>query len=264
MRGIPHRPVTCIGCSARTACRKDALCHRCRIMGRPNARKKYFWTTTLDAMLRRAYMNAQNRVDLTAALDHIQRISGFTRFVIVAHAKELGLSFCEPHPWSPVEIAFLQEHMGSLSRRAIAVKLGRTSYSVKGKASRLDIRLRVLQGYSREDLSQLLGTGIKQVRRWIQSGWIKEEAGRTPERSIAAFLRRHPEQYRLSRVDDAWYKGLLFPSFSEGRSAKIRISPVLDRLMTQPPQSLLPTIGSTHETIRKECVSKSERGCGHE
>jgi hypothetical protein len=27
------------------------------------------------------------------------------------------------------------------------------------------------------------------------------------------FLREHPEEYRLSRVDEAWYKGLLFQSF---------------------------------------------------
>jgi len=159
-------------------------------------------------------MNARTRTDLTGALDHVERISGFTRFVIMAHAKELGLSFCEPRPWSREEIDFLQEHVGSMSKRAIAAKLGRTHYSVKGMASRLDIRLRVLDGYSRQDLCELLGMGIKTVCRWIDNGWIKVEDGRITEKSITIFLRRHPEQYRLSRVDDAWYKGLLFPSFT--------------------------------------------------
>src|SRR5262249_48602634 len=177
-------------------------------------RKKYFWTLDIEVMLRRAYMNAKTRTDLTRALDHVQRISGFTRFVVMAHAKELGLSFCEPRPWSPEEIDFLQEHAGAMSKRAIAAKLGRTHYSVKGMASRLDLRLRVLDGYSRQDLCELLGTGIKQVCRWIENGWIKVENGRITEKSVTLFLRRHPEQYRLSRVDDAWYKGLLFPSFT--------------------------------------------------
>jgi hypothetical protein len=27
------------------------------------------------------------------------------------------------------------------------------------------------------------------------------------------FLRDHPEEYRLNRVDETWFKGLMFPLF---------------------------------------------------
>src|SRR5262249_30952374 len=92
-------------------------------------------------------------------------------------------------------------------------KLGRSVYSVKARASTLDISLRVVEGYSRQDLCQLLGAGVKEVRTWIQNGWIKLQGERITERSVISFLRRHPEEYQLSRVDEAWFKGLLFPSF---------------------------------------------------
>jgi hypothetical protein len=39
------------------------------------------------------------------------------------------------------------------------------------------------------------------------------------------FLRDHPEEYRLNRVDEAWFKGLMFPSFGRAyipRSANAR------------------------------------------
>ena len=49
-------------------------------------------------------------------------------------------------------------------------------------------------------------------------GWLRVQQGRVTEPSIIKFLREHPEEYRLSRVDEAWFKGLLFPAFGLKRN----------------------------------------------
>jgi hypothetical protein len=71
----------------------------------------------------------------------------------------------------------------------------------------------VSTNYSQQDLEQLLGVGRSRVCQWIKNGWLQLLNGRVTEKSVAKFLRLHPEEYQLSRVDEAWFKGMLFPSF---------------------------------------------------
>lgn len=236
MRGIPNKPVKCRACGIDRGCAKDSLCHSCRIRRRPNARKRFFWTPELEARLRRLYADARSRSDLTGHLNHFERLTGFSRVVITTRARELGLGYVSRRVWTEGELEFLQEHAGSLSHSAIARRLRRSYYSVKARAAILGLRLRISEGYSQEDLRHLLGVGNAQIRKWIQSGWLKTKCGRVPEASVRAFLKQHPEKYKLSRLDEAWYKGLLFPSFGGWRppkattrpSAEISIDSILD------------------------------------
>jgi hypothetical protein len=220
MRGIPNQFVQCICCKIGKGCQKDSLCHRCRILSRPNPNKKFVWTDQFDQLLVRTYQSCRNRQELSSGLNQIQRVTGFTRVVITSRAGALGLSFVNRRKWEEAELSFLQENAGTASPAAIARRLRRTHYSVKAKVAQLGLQLRVREGYSQDDLRILLGVGPARVREWIGKGWLKVEGNRVAERSIKQFLIHHPEEYKLNKVDEAWYKGTLFPLF--GRSTHFR------------------------------------------
>jgi len=224
MRGIPKNPVTCHKCGNQTGCPKDSLCHRCRIRGRPNSNKKFHWNLALDEALRRAYKTAGNRNELTQNLNHVQRLSGFSRFVIQAHATELGLSFCVKRSWSEAELCYLREKLGSASITTLARRLGRTYYSVKAQVCKLKMSARLTEGYTRIDLQHLLGVGARRLDQWLARSWIHIKANRVTEKSVIQFLRSHPREYELSRIDEAWFKGLLFPAFNKVEDARSKTS----------------------------------------
>jgi hypothetical protein len=212
MRGIPNHPVVCIGCGELKGSPKDRQCHSCRIQTRPNPNRRFSWTPELDQELQLAYQEARTRRELTENLNLFQKRSGFTRIVVLARATQLGISEKRKR-WSPEEVKVLSEAAGTLSKAAIARKLKRSYWSVKAECSRLQLSSRLSDGYSRSDVQYLLGVGQRTIRKWIALGWLRVQDGRVTEPSMIKFLREHPEEYRLSRVDEAWYKGLLFPSF---------------------------------------------------
>jgi len=103
---------------------------------------------------------------------------------------------------------------GTQSKSSIARRLGRSYWAVKAQCAKHNISARVTSGYSRADLEYLLGVGSRSVRKWIQLGWLKIQQDRINEPGMIKFLREHPEEYRLNRVDETWFKGLLFPSLA--------------------------------------------------
>src|SRR5690242_17523186 len=147
MRGIPLNPVTCLKCARKKGAPKDQLCHACRIKSRSNPNKKFFWTSELDARLRSAYTNARNRKELTASLDYLQKLSGFTRVAILSRAAESSLSVPKRR-WTTEDIDLLREQLGRQSKSAIARKLRRSYWSVKAKVSKLQLSARLTEGYS--------------------------------------------------------------------------------------------------------------------
>jgi len=213
MRGIPNHPVTCTRCGKGNGCPKDHLCHRCRLTGRPNPNKRFCWSIDVDDALRRVYRNARNRSELTRNLNQFQRASGFTRVVILSRAAMLGLSACIRRPWTGAEVETLQERLGELSKSEIARHLGRSYYSVKARIASMRLSSRISDGYSQQDVQQLFGVGANRVRLWITRGWLQMYKGRVTEKSLERFLRQHSEEYQLSRVDETWFKGMLFSSF---------------------------------------------------
>jgi hypothetical protein len=217
MRGIPNNPVVCIGCGELNGSPKDRRCHACRVQTRPNPNKRYFWTPELDQELQLAYREARSRRELTENLNRFQKRSGFTRIVALARATQLGMS-TQRRRWNPEEVEVLSEAAGTMTKAAIARKLKRSYWSVKAECSRLQLSSRLSDGYSRQDVECLLGAGQRSIRKWIELGWLRVQEGRVTETSMIKFLREHPEEYRLSRVDEAWFKGLLFPAFGLKRS----------------------------------------------
>lgn len=214
MRGVPKNPVQCVKCSRMNGCARDSLCHSCRRLGRPPAGRKFIWTSELDEALQRAYKSAHTRAELSANLSHLQRKAGFTRNVVLRRAVELGLSFSTRRPWTPEELRTLEDFAGRTSLKGLSLKLKRSHASIKGKARELGLSVRFSEGYSQDDLRQLLGVSAASIATWLAAGWLRTAGGRIPEASVIRFLRLHSEQYHLGRVDQAWFKGLLFPAFN--------------------------------------------------
>lgn len=212
MRGIPNNPVACTCCGNPDGSPGDQFCHSCRIKARPNPNKRFWWSPDLDRQLCIAYQETRDRRELTQSLNAFQKRTGFTRVVVLARATQLGLSSASKR-WTVEELEILGELAGTLSKSAIARKLGRSYCSVKAQCSRLGLQSRLASGYSRADVGYLLGVGARSVRTWIKLGWLRVQDDRITETSMMKFLRDHPEEYRLNRVDEAWFKGLMFPSF---------------------------------------------------
>jgi len=184
------------------------------MQGRPNPRKRFAWTSEFDALLESAYRRARNREELSRSLTALELRTGFTRVVILGRAVHLGLSFSRRRPWTPEETGLLELYAGRYSPASIARKLRRTFPSVKAKVKELEISVRVSEGYSQADLAELLGASPTSIRRWCRHGWLSLVNGRVPEGAVARFLRLHPHEYQLRRVDEAWFKGVLFPAFN--------------------------------------------------
>lgn len=213
MRGVPNNPVKCSRCRRMNGCARDRLCHGCRLLSRPT-RRKFNWTPEWDEILRRSYKNANRREELSTNLDNLQRASGFTRNVILSRAVQLGLSFSTRRPWTDVEATVLEERSGQATVKSLAASLNRSHSSVKAKLKELGWSARVSEGYTQDDLRLLLGVSTRSIKHWLARGWLRLVNARIPEASVLRFLRLHSEQYHLGRVDQAWFKGLLFPAFN--------------------------------------------------
>jgi hypothetical protein len=146
-------------------------------------------------------------------------MSGFSRFTINSRAAVLGLSSDVRRPWSKEDLLFLRDNLGRITTTVIARKLGRTYYSVKAQVSKLGMSVRLTEGYTQGDLQQLLGVSKRRIEKWVQMDWLRMKANRASEASVARFLRSHPGEYALSRVDEAWFKGLVFPAFNTAGDA---------------------------------------------
>jgi len=184
--------------------------------------KKFHWTDGFDAALKRAYQTARGREELIRNITFLERLTGFPRFVIIGRAAALGVARMKQRAWTPAEIERLRGLAGCLGRRAIARRLGRSEYSVKAELRKLRLSLQFRNGYTRGDLASVLGASPKTVRRWEHVGWLTTIDDRFPEQAIRKFLLNHPDQYQLARVDEAWFKGIVFPRFN---SVAIEIPP---------------------------------------
>jgi hypothetical protein len=124
----------------------------------------------------------------------------------------LGLS-AKRRRWTTAEIETLASEAGRMSKSAIARKMKRSYWSIKAECSKLELRCRISEGYSQADVAYLLGASVRSVRKWISVGWLRLQHSRITEASLIRFIRTRTEEYQLSRVDEAWFKGVLFSAF---------------------------------------------------
>jgi hypothetical protein len=116
--------------------------------------------------------------------------------------------------WTAAEDMYLRERIGIVSVRSIAQRLGRTIDAVKVRAHRLELSRRVREGYNLADLSQVMGVAPSTARSWMRRGLLGEvhQVGglRVSERAVSRFIRAHPHEYDLRRVDQVWFKSVIF------------------------------------------------------
>ena len=143
----------------------------------------------------------------------LQRSLKVPRYVIRQWARELKLTKTKDagySHWAPDEIAYLEQHINSKSIEDIAKHLGRSKGAVQIKISTLGIG--VSDGYSLSDISDGFGCSRTTVDKWVKDGKLKgtrrvfdPTTWNFTEAQIRDFIRSHPEEIDLRRVDKLWF-----------------------------------------------------------
>ena len=207
MRGMPSADVKCRICGRSPAWERCQMCRGC--ISR-TTRGGYRWTEEQDTLVRRTYAVGTKK-ELQAALNYATGALGRSRSTISRRAVFLGCGLLTRRTlWAPHEIDLLERRAGVWSVNELCRRLKRSPCAVMGKISRMGISRSLASGYSQRELSMLLGSSERAVRRHIQEGTIAVRNGRISEHSVCAFLHQHPEAYSLKRVDELWFKDMLF------------------------------------------------------
>jgi hypothetical protein len=209
-----QNPVECLDCKLVRANPKDSLCRACRMRRTP---KKYPFTAEMDDYIRKIYAdNSVNKKDLSAAITAFADRHKMPRHQVTLRASRLGLAFNKNRRrWTAEEIDTLHTLAGTKGVNEIARRLHRAYTSVSAMMDSLRISRKVMEGYTCRDVSMVLGVSPRTVDKWILDGRLKVdgETGRVTEMSLSRFIRNHPDKYSLKRVDETWFKGMIFPSF---------------------------------------------------
>ena len=153
----------------------------------------------------------------------LARVTGFPGWYIKRQALRLGLALrLDRQPWSPREISLLEELLGKVSAATIARKLKRRESSVLMKIKYLHLSRRVREGLTMRELEECLGEDHRTIRRWIERGWLKVRVQGTARHSgngkdiycfrdveILRFLKAHPQEVSLRRVNQLWFWDLV-------------------------------------------------------
>jgi len=197
---------------------KDGRCTCCRMVALGAQRRKYPKPSpALLDELRLAYVG--NVREVSANLTRISRRTGIPKDRLKYEANRRGWrSMSERRPWTPAEEEHLQESAGSMSVSRLARNLKRTRSSIENKLRELSLSSRLQEGYNISDLRQLFGTHNRKIEDWARRGLLGKPHGhgghggeiRFSEASIARFIRLHGDEYDLRRVDQAWFRDIVF------------------------------------------------------
>jgi hypothetical protein len=181
-------------------------------------KKKWFWTEAMDALLRRMYDPS-----VKGRPQEIAYRLRMPRWAVNRRAIALGLSRPKDRPWTSQEEAYLEGNFHHVSVKALARKLGRSPTAIKLKAKRLGLR-KYGEGYTACSLAEALGVDPHWVLARIRSGKLRashRHTERTPEQggdswlitdeALLEFLREHPYDIDLRKVDSLWFMDLISP-----------------------------------------------------
>jgi len=207
-------------------------CSTCRADRRRRAKLKYTWRPELDAFLKAQYFGGLNR--RFQVLNRMIRMTGLPRWYIKRQAARLGLTMkMDRQPWTPAELKVLEKLVGRVSSSTIAKRLHRPESSVVNKLKRLGNSRRVREGYTMRDLEQCLGEDHHRISAWIANGWLRDrlqgtrrhdgngrDIHRIREKDILHFLKNHPQEINLGKVDQMWFLDLVLLRGREVPEAK--------------------------------------------
>ncbi len=212
MRGLAEIGRRCGECGSANG-DGSGLCLFCRARKLGLASRKYRFTPELIDELRIAY--AGNKRQITVALDRMQRRTGWPRHAFKLEAQRRGWTRDERRPWTAAEIALLREVLGTMPTKRIAARLRRPVQSVEAKAEKLRLSRRITEGYTITDLAAVFGEHHHKVRRWIDRKllgrpMVSGNEVRVAEHAVVRFIREHAREYDLRRVDQDWFKAMVF------------------------------------------------------
>lgn len=180
--------------------------------------KKWTWNDAEDAFLRRMY-DAAIRGRSHEIATRLRR----PRWVVNRRAVALGLSRPKDRPWSEEDSDYLEVNYHRSAMKVMAKHLGRSPTAVKLKAKRLGLR-KYDEGYTASSLAEALGVDPHWVLARIRSGSLRAVPRRTerkPEQggdswlisddALLDFLREHPYDLDLHKVDSLWFMDLIGP-----------------------------------------------------
>jgi hypothetical protein len=151
------------------------------------------------------------------------RLTGLPRWYIKRQAARLGLTMhLDRRPWTAAEVDLLDRLVGTVSTATIARRLRRPEVSVVNKLKRLRISRRVREGYTMRGLELCLGEDHHKIRQWIAAGWLRDrfqgtsrhdgngkDIHRILDKDILEFVKSHPQEINLGKVDQTWFLDLV-------------------------------------------------------
>jgi len=208
VRGIPKYPVVCKKCGSKRGFPKLELCRLCQMNEHGILRKKRVWTDGEIALLRDAYSDHKQ---LRAKRKRLSELSGLTRSQIDSKARELRLCSEKHKPYTPIELKYIAENVREMTVEEIAEVLGRSPYGIKKQIYQMRLSAKLsTDGYSQKTLAEVMGVPASTVHAWITRGHIQTYAGKIPECRVKEFLESKSHLYTLSKVDEFWFKQLIF------------------------------------------------------
>lgn len=197
--------------------REAKYCLKCRAERRRCARLRYTWRPEYDAYLKAHYFGGLNR--RFHVLSRMVRMTGLPRWYIKRQAARLGLTMhMDRRPWTPAELNLLERLVGCMSTATIAKRLRRPESSVVNKLKRMKTSRRVRDGYTMRDLELCLGEDHRKISMWIANGWLQDrlqgtrrhdgngnDIHRIREEDIVEFIKNHPQEINLGKVDQTWF-----------------------------------------------------------
>lgn len=94
---------------------------------------------------------------------------GISRSTLTIWRRQAAIQSGKRLPWSPEEDEYLRDNIKTLSIDAIAAELGRSSGSVKGRVSTLQLKTGRPQGWQRRELSAPLMAGHSGEAAYLQA-----------------------------------------------------------------------------------------------
>ena len=201
------------------------------------ARPRYTWRPEYDAYLREHYFGGLNR--RFQVLNRMIRQTGLPRWYIKRQAARLGLTMhMDRRLWTRAELEVLENLVGRVSSATIAKRLHRPESSVVNKLKCLGTSRRVRDGYTMRELEICLGEDHHKIARWIENGWLQDclqgtrrhdgngkDIHRIREKDILNFIRNHPQEINLGKVDKTWFLDLVLSKGREVRESRLRRNP---------------------------------------
>lgn len=185
--------------------------------------KKWVPTPEIDAVIRRLYAERVGRDKIPHLKEFAKKI-GWPHWAVKKRGRELGLARTKEASWSDAEAEILHKYSW-MSDERIRLKLKAAGFVRTATAIHLKIkRTGAKQGdfYSATGLASLFGCDNHCVLSWIGKGYLKAKPRGTERtkaqggdmwlivpKDVREFIRLHPMEFDLRKVDQLWFVDLL-------------------------------------------------------